>query len=264
MEGNTVQFELLSTWKRSHSGHLVHGMPARSQIFLGDIVRVGGQVSPKLDFGDGAVAFVDVNVTSFSEENDWFSGYTLFDHKYATPNNGWRINVDRYGDPHTTQGSPWGAKFSGCCRWDQLVNEANQPFALYAVFDLLQVTGFPSPRSLQFTSQCGSELSEAVKCKLPGKSFNLAGPCNKVPFTTSECSNHKSGMGELDGFITVKAAPEVEGIFVEIDGTIRTPPLLGSCSEPGKRIVGMSVRDGTVGYINIKILALVACPRVRS
>jgi len=252
MEGNVVQFELLSTWMRSHSGHLVHGMPAHGHIFLGDIVRVGGQVSPKLDFGDGAFAFVDVFVTSFSEKGDWFSGHTMVDHKYDTPNNGWRINVDRYGDLHTTQGSPWGARFSGCCRWGQLTNEANQPFKLDAVFDLLQVTGFPAARSLHFTSQC-AKTGPSVNCKLPGPSLGMIGPCNKVPFTTLECGNAQSVMGSIAGFITVAAAPVVPGIAVEIDGTIRTAPFGASCLPPGsKHSVGISVRDGTVGYVNIK------------
>ena len=249
LEGNTVQFELLSTWKRSHSGHLVHGVTAEGRIFVGDEVTVGGQVPPKLDFGDGAFQYVVVKVTSFSEEGDWFSGVSIFTHTYTTPNNGWRVDFDRYGASTTTQGAPWSARFSGCCRWEHLVNEANEPFKLDAIFDLVKMTGSPGARSLEFSTACSQE--NPVNCKIPGQGEGAPGPCNKVPFTTIACGNAVSSVGEAGGFVTVPTHPEVNGIIVDPDGTIRTPPK-PSCLDPGQRTVGISVRDGTVGYVAIK------------
>jgi len=252
LEGNTVEFEMLTSWKRSHAGHYVDGAPAHGKIYLGDHVTVGGQVPPKLDFGDGAFQYMVVEVTSFSEDGDWFSGISYFTHTYKTPNNGWRIDVDRYGDSSTTQGAPWEAAFSGCCRWDQLVNEANQPFQLKAVFDLVRMTGSPGARSLEFSTPCETAAGGTMECLIPGSGEGKFGPCAKVPFTTIECGNAASLMGKPGGFLAVPAEPKVDGIIVESDGTVRTPPSTGACLSVGQRSAGISVRDGTVGFINIK------------
>ena len=47
--GNTVEFEILSSWRRSHNGHYLHGSPAMGQIFIGDEVSDPG--SPSLVLG---------------------------------------------------------------------------------------------------------------------------------------------------------------------------------------------------------------------
>ena len=252
LEGNTVEFELLSSWKRSHAGHYVNGAPANGRIYLGDHVTVGGQVPPKFDFGDGAFQYLVVEVTSFSEEGDWFSGISYFTHTYKTPNNGWRIDVDRYGDSSTTQGAPWEAAFSGCCRWDQLLNEANQAFRLKAVFDLVKMTGSPGARSLEFSTPCETATGGSMVCKIPGFGDGQFGPCAKVPFTTTMCGNAASQIGKPGGFLTVPTEPQVGNIIIEADGTVRTPPATGSCLSVGQRTAGISVRDGTVGFISIK------------
>jgi len=253
LEGNTVQFELLSSWKRSHSAHLVHGTPAHGRIFLGDVVRVGGQVTPRLDFGDGGVAYIDVEVTAFDEVGDWFSGVSIITHTYATPNNGWRILTDRYGDNTTQQGQPWFASFSGCCRWEGLLNEANEAFDLPAVFDLVHMTGSPAARALQFTTACDSDASTITTCKLPGLFSNNKGPCVKVPFTSVECGSGVSDIGKTGGFVVVSKQPQLASVVVHYDGTIRTPDDMGGgCMSPGLRTLGLSVRDSRVGYIRIK------------
>ena len=254
LEGNEVQFELLSSWKRSHSAHLVHGTPALGRIFLGDHVRVGGQTPPRLDFGDGHMAFLDVEVTDFSEAGDWFSGVSIFNHTYATPNNGWRVLTDRYGDNTTQQGQPWFASFSGCCRWDGLLNEANEPFDLPAVFDLALMTGSPGARALQMTTACDQDPATVTTCKLPGDFATSAGPCVKVPFTSIECGNRVSNIGKEGGFVTRPTHPELNSVYVQYDGTIQTPPVnaAGACMSPGLRVLGLSVRDSSVGYVKIK------------
>ena len=89
---------------------------AAGRIFLGDHVEVGGHIPPQLDFGDGAVGFLVVEVTDFSESGDWFSGFSVFEHTYTTPNNGWRIDTDAYGVETVSQGTPWAAKL-GSARW---------------------------------------------------------------------------------------------------------------------------------------------------
>ena len=252
LQGNAVQFELLSSWKRSHSGNLVNGVPAQGRIFIGDRVRVSGQDDIQLDFGDGAFAFVDVDVQSYSESGDWFEGITIFNHTYASPNNGWRIDVDRYGDSKEIQGWPWMAEFRGCCRWDGLANEANEVFKLKATFDLIQLTNSPGARSLGFTTACENDLPMKDSCKIPGSGEGPAkGPCAKVPFTTQECGNAQSTVGKVGSFMAVPLEPIVPGIIVEMDGTIRTPLTAAQCLPLGQYTAGIALRDGTVGFIKI-------------
>ena len=109
LEGNEVQFELLSSWKRSHSAHLVHGTPALGRIFLGDHVRVGGQATPRLDFGDGHMAFLDVEVTDFSEAGDWFSGVSIVNHTTPHCSGAEKRNVPTH--PRSRKSSRWGRGF---------------------------------------------------------------------------------------------------------------------------------------------------------
>jgi hypothetical protein len=52
--GNTVEFEILSSWRRSHSGNYLRGTSAQGRIFIGDEVTVNGQSAPRILFGQHA------------------------------------------------------------------------------------------------------------------------------------------------------------------------------------------------------------------
>ena len=263
-EGNSVRFEVLSSWTRSYSGHRVRHRTAsgalddwraaEGRIFLGDHVEVGGHIPPQLDFGDGAVGFLVVEVTDFSESGDWFSGFSVFEHAYTTPNNGWRIDTDAYGVETVSQGAPWAAKLSGCCRWDRLLNEANEPFTLKATFDLVLATASPGVRSLEFTTACDTLHEDSqIKCRLPGKGLDRHGPCHKVPFTTPTCGDARDAdglfvVGNVDGL-----HPQVTDMKIYDDGTILLRKDAGTkCPPLGQRTLALSVRDGRVAHINIK------------
>ncbi len=83
LEGNSVEVTLDSSWRLSFSGYLVERPPAppvQSSILrpsTGTIAHVNGHTVPLISFSDGSSFAIAVNVSSFSVDQDWFTGALL-------------------------------------------------------------------------------------------------------------------------------------------------------------------------------------------
>mmetsp|Transcript_21020 Transcript_21020/g.50710 ORF Transcript_21020/g.50710 Transcript_21020/m.50710 type:complete len:1015 (-) Transcript_21020:65-3109(-) len=247
--GNEVEFEILSSWRRSHNGHYLHGSPAMGQIFIGDEVTVGGQSSPRLLFGDDSFAYLVVKVTDYSEADDWFSGVYRVNHSYSNPNQGWRNTTSQYGEVFVTQGSPWEAAFTGCCRLPNLINAAGEAWSLEAPIDLVQISGMPSLRSKDMMALARTALPTPV-CPIPGKAFGAMGGCAKLHFSGIKCGEQTAEVGEIGTLLASKAEPVVNGLEVYPDGTVQMACQSG-CLAAGLYSIGIKLGFGTVKSIQV-------------
>lgn len=105
---------------------------------LGDSITMTGRQTPEFDFGDGRVQNkLVMSVTSYSVREDWILGKTTLVHNFDTINN---------------NGAPFQAKFTGCCRFSGLVNNADAPWELIAEVDLGKAIASPRASTLPMVS----------------------------------------------------------------------------------------------------------------
>jgi len=161
---NTVDFELVTAWKRSFQWVFVSKSPnPRSDEYpvVGDKIRLtgvyfgsssntGSGTSQILFYtGDGKQYFVDIIVTAFSKSEDWIMGRTIIRHTYMTPYNptgktnfypadfsyqaSSGSSLDAYQPYWNT---PWQASFVGCCRSQDLATNKNKVYKLVSYVDL--------------------------------------------------------------------------------------------------------------------------------
>ncbi|EKX53425.1 hypothetical protein GUITHDRAFT_101127 [Guillardia theta CCMP2712] len=110
VSGYTVQFTIKTEWKRSFStGSIFAGRGEDGRAVTGDQVSIPGVWRSSLgnaktimfETGDGTSSSLILTVTSYSFEEDYLYGYTIFQHTYDRPNDG---------------GNDWLPTISGCCR----------------------------------------------------------------------------------------------------------------------------------------------------
>ena len=256
--GNTVEFEILSSWRRSHTGHYLHGSPAVGQIFIGDKVTVGGQSSPRMLFGDDSFAYLVVKVTDYSEQDDWFSGEYRVNHTYPNPNQGWRNTTSQYGEVFVTQGLPWDAAFTGCCRLPNLINAAGEAWSLEAPIDLVQISGMPSLRSKD-TFAFPRTAPPTPVCPIPGKAFGVMGGCAKMHFSGIRCGEQTAQVGDIGELLASKAEPAVSGLEVYPDGTVQMACQSG-CLAAGLYSVGVALGRGNLISVEVTNDGNGTCP----
>jgi hypothetical protein len=123
-EGSLVNFTIQTAFQR-----------VINNITLGDIVQLSSQESPQFLYGDSRMAqILKMKVTSFSVERQFLMGEVALVHRYASP-----VAPD---------GKPWKAQYIGCCRLDNLQNNAGRPWVLTAEIDLNRANKSPLPRIL--------------------------------------------------------------------------------------------------------------------
>jgi len=186
---NTVDFELVTAWRRDFSWVYVSqrepagcaAPPCRTlddKPIVGDKLRVTG-----LSFADetgaqaltagtseilfhtgdakGTTYFVDVDVTSFSESDNWVMGVTKIRHTYSAPYKGKDSNIYPAGysyeastgaaldanQPFTH--TPWTASFAGCCRWEASLDaNSRKPYKVVTHIDMTDRNNSPAARTL--------------------------------------------------------------------------------------------------------------------
>jgi hypothetical protein len=184
VDGNTVEIHLQSEWRRSYTGYTEAStgtfILGPSQAVIGDVVRISGRVPPRLFFGDDKFTYLDVQVTSYSADQDWFRGNTTLRHTYPTPNfetGGWKVSVQ------------------GCCRIGAVLNNAGMSWSLHTLVDLQRRAEFPALSSPMVASISApyNDIERAFKqkCELYGDAFNFDGTCTKFAFANRDhCPAH--------------------------------------------------------------------------
>jgi len=127
-KGNKVLFTIQAAFRKS----VTH--KAWSEAKIGDKLVLFGKEPPQFLYGDGQFKPVmTMEVTAVSQSQDWAMGVIRLEHTYGNPNNNER---------------PWRAQFVGCCRIDELMNNANIGYELTAEVDLTRATRSPVAASL--------------------------------------------------------------------------------------------------------------------
>jgi hypothetical protein len=189
ISGNTVDIHLQSEWTRSYSGYTQAStgnfILGPTQAVIGDVVRISGRVPPRLFFGDGQFANIDVRVTSYSSADDWFRGNTTLRHTYSSP--GWTDSWNLNGG--------WEVKVSGCCRIGQVLNNAGSSWSISTVLDLQRRSQLPALASplVGSVSSYFNFLSKALDetCALEGDGQGQKGVCMKFEFSNRDsCPAH--------------------------------------------------------------------------
>eukprot|EP00286_Rhodomonas_abbreviata_P022922 CAMPEP_0181315814 /NCGR_PEP_ID=MMETSP1101-20121128/15571_1 /TAXON_ID=46948 /ORGANISM="Rhodomonas abbreviata, Strain Caron Lab Isolate" /LENGTH=1134 /DNA_ID=CAMNT_0023423037 /DNA_START=135 /DNA_END=3540 /DNA_ORIENTATION=+ len=138
IQGNEVEFTIQAAFTRSVDTSYFSGSALDGYSRTGDVITMTGRETPMFDFGDGFEQRLDkleMTVIAYSVRENWFLGSTtLKGHVYPTPN-----NEDRDG----LSSRPWLAKFTGCCRFGELMNNADTPWVLTAEVDLQRALTSP-------------------------------------------------------------------------------------------------------------------------
>jgi hypothetical protein len=132
-KGNHVRFTIETAWRRSYDGNVKgHGLPNEYKAgagsgedgfpVTGDELEVNGLEWPTFDTGDGHLSYLTLTVAYYSVEEDWIYGVSTVDHTYLTPSD---------------QGEPWVAKFTGCCRLSNLMNNKDRTWSVQSKVNLL-------------------------------------------------------------------------------------------------------------------------------
>ena len=222
VQGNTVEFEVLSEWRSSYTGLLKGGIPAYGNISINDLITVGGAEPPTLLFGDGSkIEIMSFYVTSFSVMEDWFRGVRRYNHTYSTPNLGWSVNPDG----SIVHGVPWNVTFSGCCRINTTENDPDAPFRLLATVDLEKSTGSVFLQSPGLITLHGTANGNDA-CLAIGQQFQQPqAVCFRLYFATAACAARAARVGAgldyyLDGASLVLGGGR---LVVSNDGTFLVP-----------------------------------------
>ena len=197
-------------------------------------------------------------VTAISAVDDYFRGVTYVRHNYSNPT----------GD----RGAPWEAVFLGCCRLEDLTNDANTAFRLTATIDLTQSSGSIAVRSPGVVTVPEVTVATAPQCLIPGDNLNQPGSCFKIHGTTLECGNHVSPIGLSDKYsfrlssatsadadldLSAQENPQLavagggNGVAMGRDGSVRMLCALGTCLSAGRHNVRAAVMEDRIAYVKI-------------
>jgi len=148
-EGNEVVFSIATAWRRSYDGnykayHTNDNSYSKSTgtgfdgyPVTGDEIEVNGLEWPIFDTGDDTITYLSFKVVAYSTAEDWMYGHTTVRHTYKTPSN---------------RGSPWVARFSGCCRLSNLHNNKDRTWNVMAHVNLMTEEYSPIVKSLPVIS----------------------------------------------------------------------------------------------------------------
>jgi len=182
---NTVDFELVTAWRRDFNWVYVAQHPApqgaqprtlEDRPIVGDKLRVtglsfaddtgmqsveAGTSEILFHTGDGKTYFVDVDVTAFSESENWVMGVTKIRHTYARPYYSKDKNVYPLGYSYEASSgamldanqpfshAPWTAHFEGCCRWGSSLDaNKNMPYKVVTHIDMTDRDNSPAARTM--------------------------------------------------------------------------------------------------------------------
>jgi hypothetical protein len=156
-------------------------------IAVGDIVQLTGQESPQFLFGDSSlVRILKMKITSFSVQRQWVMGEVYLNHHYSAP-----VAPD---------GSAWNAQFTGCCRLDDLQNNAGRPWVLSAGIDLNRANKSPLPKILPLIT-------------IPYSN----GSAPRVTVASDDFENVEWSLGApFDVGGSIKITPTVQGSYVQV------------------------------------------------
>jgi len=124
---NKIEVTIESAWRRDYSStYFTAGLDSDGK----SLMKINGKESPMIDFGDhsGPQYLEAVQITAYSESENWFLGEQTFTHEFDTPNNA---------------GTPWRVRFTGCCRVKQQ-GQASDNWDMSTYVDLLE--SLRSPR----------------------------------------------------------------------------------------------------------------------
>ena len=126
---NIVEFTIEAAFSREVDTSYFYGSAVDGYAQLGDKITMTGRETPEFDFGDNnLISKLTMDVTSYSVRENFVMGKVVVQHKYDTPNNA---------------GNPWLARFTGCCRYSRLKNNADNPWELIAQVDLQKAPASP-------------------------------------------------------------------------------------------------------------------------
>jgi len=126
---NVVEFTIEAAFTRKVDTSYFYGTALDGFAQLGDKITMTGRETPEFDFGDNKVlSKLTMDVMSYSARENFVMGKVVVRHKYDTPNNA---------------GNPWLARFTGCCRSSELLNNGDNPWELIAQVDLSQASASP-------------------------------------------------------------------------------------------------------------------------
>ena len=133
---------------------------------LGDKITMTGRETPQFDFGDSRlINKLTMDVVSYSVRENWVMGQWKVRHSYATPNNG---------------GNPWLARFTGCCRYSELLNNADKPWELIAQVDLNRQKASPRVSVLPMVSVPREPVGQVPKVVLPATIWDVGSETPKT------------------------------------------------------------------------------------
>jgi len=142
-------FSIATAWRRSYDGnykafHTDQNSYSKSTgtgydgyPVTGDEIEVNGLEWPIFDTGDDTITYLSFKVVAYSTAEDWMYGHTTVKHTYKTPSN---------------RGSPWLARFSGCCRLSNLHNNKDRTWNVIAHVNLMTEEYSPIVKSLPVIS----------------------------------------------------------------------------------------------------------------
>ena len=182
---NTVEFELVTAWRRDFHWVYVSQQPSapgqlprslESAPIVGDKLRVtglsfadetgaqavgAGTSEILFHTGDGKTYFVDVTVTAFSASENWVMGVTHITHTYDRPFYSKDKNIYPVGYSYEASTgaeldanqpfshTPWTAHFEGCCRWSgSLDANRNKPYKVVTHIDMTDRDNSPAARTM--------------------------------------------------------------------------------------------------------------------
>jgi len=170
-----VQFTVQAAFSRNVDTSYFKGSALDGFARVGDKVTMTGRETPMFDFGDGfeqRMDMLELTVIAYSVRENWILGEKVLPgHVYPTPN-----DEGREGSP----AKPWFAKFTGCCRLGQLVNNADSPWVLTAEVDLQKALASPRVGILPMISVPSTAFRDPFT-----PSTILNGPSFRVPATSA-------------------------------------------------------------------------------
>lgn len=117
-----MEFTIEAAFTRKVGTSYFYGSALDGFAQLGDKITMTGRETPEFHFGDQRIQRkLTMDVTAYSEREDWVMGKVVVEHTYDTPSN---------------SGNPWLARFSGCCRYSKLLNNGDKPWELIAQVNL--------------------------------------------------------------------------------------------------------------------------------
>lgn len=169
LQGNQVEFTIEAAFTRKVDTSYFAGSAPDGFAQLGDKITMTGRQTPEFDFGDGRVQNkLVMTVTAYSVSEDWIMGTTTLVHAFDTLNNA---------------GAPFESRFTGCCRFSGLINNADAPWDLMAEVDLGKAIASPRVSILPVISVPYSPGMGLPQVAIPAVANSLILGVNGAPST---------------------------------------------------------------------------------